>query len=170
VTVWTADAAGASFMAQGVTTAAIRGTVRAAGGGDAEGAQIHVVNRATGYAVEADVRHGIFFVQGLEVGGRYAVLVRRIGSLPQEHGGHFLTLGQRLELDFVLEPAAARLDTVRIVAVEHSGFSRSRTGIGGTSGRDGAMMAGLAWRTVNTNARLADPPSFSVKGIDASAR
>jgi carboxypeptidase family protein len=115
---WTAAAAGVPLPAQGVTTAEIRGTVRVAGGADAQGAQVRVVNRSTGYAVKAELRDGRFLALGLEVGGPYSVLVRRIGSVPQERGGLFLSLGQRLELDFILESVGAMLDTMRIVAAE----------------------------------------------------
>jgi hypothetical protein len=124
---WTAAAAGVPLPAQGVTTAEIRGTVRVSGGGDARGTLVRVVNRSTGYVVDAEVRDGRFLALGLEVGGPYSVLVRRIGSVPQERGGLFLSLGQRLELDFLLESAATQLETVQIVAAE-----RPRAGIATT--------------------------------------
>jgi hypothetical protein len=122
-----AGAASVPLPAQGVTTAEIRGTVRIAGGGNADGARVRVVNRATGYAVDAEVRRGSFLALGLEVGGPYSVLVRRIGSVPQERGALFLSLGQRLDLDIVLDPAATQLEMVRVVAAE-----RPPAGIGTT--------------------------------------
>jgi carboxypeptidase family protein len=119
-----AGAATAPLPAQGVTTAEIRGTVRVTDGGDADGARVRVVNRATGYATDVGVRAGRFLVLGLDVGGPYTVLVRRLGFVPQERGALFLSLGQRLELDFVLDPAATQLQAVRVVAAE-----RPRAGI-----------------------------------------
>ena len=41
-------------------------------------AHIRVLNTTTGFAVEADARNGRFIVQGLEVGGPYVLLVRRV--------------------------------------------------------------------------------------------
>ncbi|MFN2566611.1 MAG: carboxypeptidase regulatory-like domain-containing protein, partial [Gemmatimonadaceae bacterium] len=123
----------ARLCAQGVTTAAIGGSVRSANGSDADGARVRVVNRATGYVVEAPVRRGRFLVAGLEVGGPYVVSIRQIGFAPLEREGLFLSLGQQLDLDFVLEPLANRLDTVHVVSsAGQVAFVRSRAGTGAT--------------------------------------
>ncbi|MGH7562878.1 MAG: carboxypeptidase-like regulatory domain-containing protein, partial [Gemmatimonadota bacterium] len=74
---------GPVLLAQGVTTAAIRGTVRAADGSDADGTRVLVRNRATGFMAESEVRYGRFLVQGLEVGGPYMVTLDRLGYLPE---------------------------------------------------------------------------------------
>lgn len=105
-----------ALLAQGVTTAAIRGTVRAADGSDVDGARVEVANTATGFVVEAEVRHGRFLAQGLEVGGPYTITLERLGFLPQYHQPVFLRLGEPLEIDFVMQPAPIPLDTLRIVA------------------------------------------------------
>lgn len=102
------------LLAQGVTTTAIRGTVRAVDGTAVDGARVTVVNAATGFVVAGEVRHGRFLVQGLEVGGPYTIAVRRIGFLPQQRDGAFLTLGEPLELQFVLQPVAIPLDPIRV--------------------------------------------------------
>ena len=92
----------APVFAQGITTAAIRGTVRAEGGEDAEGAFVRVVNVSTGYATETRVRGGRFLVQGLEIGGPYRVVVRSLGYAPQVLDGLSLGLGERREIEFTL--------------------------------------------------------------------
>lgn len=107
--------------AQGVTTAEIRGSVRLATGASADGAQVTVVNGATHYATETVVRHGRFLATGLETGGPYAVLVRRLGAVPIQRTGIWLTLGERVDLDLVLVTTAASLDTLHTIA---AGFER----------------------------------------------
>jgi hypothetical protein len=108
--------AGRTLLAQGVTTAAIRGSVRTADGGSVDGAQVRVVNTATGFAVETVVRDGRFLVSGLEVAGPYTITVRRLGLVPAQGGPVFLTLGEPLELRFVMQPMAIPLEALPIIA------------------------------------------------------
>jgi hypothetical protein len=103
----------ASLSAQGVTTAGIRGVVRAENGRDVEGVRVTVLNTATGFAVRTEVRHGRFVAQGLEVGGPYTVTLISLGFSPQRQEGIVLTLGESRELRLVLQPVATQLDTVR---------------------------------------------------------
>lgn len=124
--------AGSALLAQGVTTAAVRGAVTTADGSDADGARVRVVNTATGYAVEGEVRRGRFLVQGLEVGGPYTVTVDGLGFRPERRERVVLALGEPLELAFVLEPAPIALDTLRVVAAP--GFPRINAH-GGTATR-----------------------------------
>jgi hypothetical protein len=113
----------ATLHAQGVTTAAISGTVRIADGSDPEGARVIVRNTATGYVLDAEVRRGSFLVQGLEAGGPYTILVRRIGALARRWDGVILTLGEPLRLEVTLEPAPLQLDSVVVVAANQSPLS-----------------------------------------------
>jgi carboxypeptidase family protein/TonB-dependent receptor-like protein len=105
--------------AQGITTAAIRGTVRAKGGENVEGAFVRVVNVSTGYASETRVRGGSFLVQGLVIGGPYRIVVRSLGYAPQVLDGLSLTLGERREIDLTLVSLASQLDTVRVTATDN---------------------------------------------------
>jgi hypothetical protein len=102
--------------AQGVTTTLIRGAVRMADGSAADGGRVVVRSDATGFAAEAEVRRGRFLVQGLEAGGPYTVTVRRIGTVAWRQDGILLTLGEPLELQVTLEPAAVVLDTLVVSA------------------------------------------------------
>ena len=122
----------ACLGAQGITTATIGGTVRLADGAAADDAHVRVINLATGYSVEVQVRRGRFLVPGLEVGGPYVVGVRRIGAVPHERGGVTLTLGQQLELDFVLGAGTTLLDTVRVTTTADPAIAQSGAGTGAT--------------------------------------
>ena len=84
-----------ALVAQGVTTGAVTGTVRDAAGAPVEGAQIQVINRATGFRSGGVTRsNGLYYVQGLEVGGPYTVRARRIGFEPVERTDVIVSLSQ----------------------------------------------------------------------------
>jgi hypothetical protein len=110
-------------QAQGISTVAIRGTVRMADSTDPEGARVVVRNTATGFAFDAEVRRGRFLVQGLETGGPYTITVRRIGALAKRWDRIVLTLGEPLELDVTLEPAPVQLDSVIVVSAGPAALS-----------------------------------------------
>ena len=58
------------------------------------------MNRSTGYSNAATTRStGVYFVQGLEVGGPYTVRVRRIGFEPVERTDISVTLSQTTRVD-----------------------------------------------------------------------
>lgn len=114
--------------AQGVTTAAVRGTLRMRDGSDPSGARVSVRNTATGFVVEADARNGRFFIQGLEVGGPYSITIRRIGTRPARRDIGFLSLGQPYELDLVLEPAPVQLDSLVVLSAGPLSLSNSHGG------------------------------------------
>jgi outer membrane receptor protein involved in Fe transport len=103
--------------AQGVTTGAITGTVTNEQGQPLEGAQIQIVNRATGFSSGAVTRaNGVYYVQGLEVGGPYTVRARRIGYEPSEINDARVVLSQASRVDFRLIQQAARLGVVTVTA------------------------------------------------------
>lgn len=106
--------AGSDLFAQGLTTATIHGTVRAADRSDVENAIVTVLNAATGHVVEAEARHGRFLVQGLEVGGPYTITVQRLGFHTQRREEVFLRLGEPVEIEFVMRPAAIAVDTLQV--------------------------------------------------------
>jgi hypothetical protein len=114
---------------QGVTTAAVSGRVVDTSGTPLGAVQIEVVNRATGFvSISQSRRDGRYFVSGLEVGGPYSVIARRIGYLRQVRDGQAVSLSQDLVVDFTLVPAPVQLGTV-VVTTEGSGvLSAERTG------------------------------------------
>ena len=96
--------AAASAVAQGPTTAAIGGRVVDASGRALVDVEVVVTNQATGVSMRGVSRSdGRYLVSGLEVGGPYSVVVRRIGSPMNRTSGLFLSLGQKLSVDVALE-------------------------------------------------------------------
>jgi len=108
----------ARVRAQGITTAAITGTITDSSNKEpVDAAQIQVVNQSTGTVVTAQSRaSGVYFVAGLVVGGPYTVTVRRIGFKPDSKSAGMLQLGQRKVVDFALIPQAATLAAVTVQA------------------------------------------------------
>jgi hypothetical protein len=117
-----AVSANRSLHAQGVTSGMIRGNVVAADSSSVDGAQVRIVNTATGFEATAVVVRGQFLRQGLAIGGPYQVTVTRIGFQPERQDQLVLKLGETLELKLVLQPQSVVLDTLTVVA--NAGFPR----------------------------------------------
>ncbi|MGI8619241.1 MAG: carboxypeptidase regulatory-like domain-containing protein [Gemmatimonadaceae bacterium] len=119
---WTTTAAAllacpdAAAFAQGVTTSGIRVSLRAVNAASVEGARVRVTHTATGFAAEAEAREGRLLIQGLEPGGPYTITVRHLGFIAQAREQVFLGLGERLELEFVLQPMISELTPVLVIA------------------------------------------------------
>jgi hypothetical protein len=120
----------AAAGAQGVTTAGIRGGIRAEDRRDVD-AHVRVVHNATGFSVDVRSRNGRFLVQGLEPGGPYTVTARGLGFISQRRDGVFLKLGELSEFQFELQPIATRLDTVTVVATGRPAYGSAHAD-GGT--------------------------------------
>jgi hypothetical protein len=119
-----------ALAAQGVTTAAISGTISDEGGAPIEDAQIAVLNRSTGVITNVVSRpDGRYDARGIEVGGPYTVSARRVGFRPEMREGLSLSLGENLRLDMVLRPQPLVLDTTQIIAESDPQLARSHTGI-----------------------------------------
>ena len=101
--------------AQSVTTAVIQGSVHSVDGLGLEDAEVLVVNAATGFTATARVQDGRFLVTGLPIGGPYVITIRRPGFRPQERAGLNLTLGEPIELRFVMEPTVISSDTLHVM-------------------------------------------------------
>ena len=115
-------------VAQGPTTAAIGGRILDGDGIGISGVDVVVKNEATGIAMRATSRgEGRFLLSGLEIGGPYSVIVRRIGSPVRTKSGLFLSLGQQLQVDIRLEQTPVTLEAVETRAGERV-FSRVHTG------------------------------------------
>ena len=108
----------ARLSAQGITTAAITGTITDSSTNQpVDAAQVTVVNQSTGVVTTAQSRgSGVYFVAGLPVGGPYSVTVRRIGYKPDAKSAGNISLGQRRVVDFALIPQAATLAAVTVQA------------------------------------------------------
>jgi hypothetical protein len=124
----------AGLAAQGVTTGAVTGTITGQDGVPIEGAQIQVINRATGFTVGTNSRAtGLYLVQGLEVGGQYAIVVRRIGFEPVTRENILVSLSQATRQDFRLTAQAVQVGSVVITAAPASAdISPTRQGVATT--------------------------------------
>ena len=99
---------------QGVTTAAVQGTVGGEDGSPVAGAMVQVINRANGRRWEIATRpDGGFLLEGVAV-GTYRVEVRAVGFNAVAREQIVLTLGQRLVADFTLQRAAIELSPVTV--------------------------------------------------------
>ncbi len=118
-----------SLFAQGVTTAAIHGTITDEKGNALPSATIMAVHTPTGtqYGTTARI-DGKYNILGLRVGGPYTITVSYVGYETQKKENVFLTLGQNLKLDFKLTTSAVKLSEVTVVGQRSSIISSSRTG------------------------------------------
>ena len=83
--------------AQGVTGAAMQGTITGADSAVVQDANVLITNTATGERWRtATNAKGRFFVEHLSVGGPYRVEVHAIGFAPASQDGILLSLGERL--------------------------------------------------------------------------
>ncbi|MBI4542305.1 MAG: TonB-dependent receptor [Gemmatimonadetes bacterium] len=118
------------LRAQGVTTGAVIGMVSDDQGQPVVGAQVQIVNRATGYATGALTRaNGLYFLQGLEVGGPYSVLVQSIGFRPVERANVYVTLSQATRVDVQLAVQAVELAGLEVTGDRAVDFSPTRQGV-----------------------------------------
>ena len=121
---------GSHLSAQSSTTAAIVGRVTDDAGGGLADAEILVANDVTGTSTRTRSRaDGTYLAPGLEVGGPYSVIVRRLGSMRRTHRGIFLSLGQRYRLDLRLESRPVALPQVTTRAAQNRIFSLANKGI-----------------------------------------
>ena len=103
-------------IAQGITTAGIRGIVTTADGTTVSSARVRVTNSATGFTTEVDARDGRYLLQGLEPGGPYTVGVRAVGFNAVSVDNVTLALGELRRIDFAVERLIAELEPTTVVA------------------------------------------------------
>ena len=110
------------LAAQGITTAAMTGTIATRDGSPIAGAAVAVIHEGTGARWEvATGAGGRFLLEDLRVGGPYRVEARAIGFAPVARAGIVLALGQRLAVDLALAPAPVELAELRVVAAPGAG-------------------------------------------------
>lgn len=117
-------------LAQGITTGAIQGTVRAQNGENVDGAVIDAVNLETGFAIQTRARNGRFLVQGLATSAPYRIVVRRLGYESQTLDSVRVALGERSEVNFTLISVVTRLETVTVTQSDQERRTPSRSGVG----------------------------------------
>ncbi len=118
--------------AQDPTSAAITGRILDSSGRGLQGVEVVATNAATGSSMRGiSLADGKYRIGGLDVGGPYSVSARRIGSPKQTRVGLFLTLGQQLHVDLVLEQKPVTLSAMETRETGDRLFSRSHTGTEG---------------------------------------
>ncbi len=119
----------AGLLAQGVTTAALNGSVMDNNGQPLIGANVVAVHEPSGTVFGAVSRSdGRFNIPGMRVGGPYSVTASYIGHKAQKKENVHLTLGQDLKIAFVLPVEAVEISEVQIVAERDAILSASRSG------------------------------------------
>ena len=115
--------------AQGVTGAAMQGTIIGADSAVVQDASVLITNTATGERWRtATNAHGRFFVEHLSVGGPYRVEVHAIGFAPVSQDGIFLSLGERHTTGFSVRHVAVELAELTVQAAVDPLINSGRTG------------------------------------------
>ncbi len=120
-----------SLQAQGVTTAAIQGTVTTEGTGTAiDAARVELKSMQTGQTFSTNTRsNGRYSFENVTPGPGYQLTIRAIGFLPQVQQGLTLGLGTRQVRDVVLKPSVVQLEALEVAAQEDNPLlDASRTG------------------------------------------
>jgi len=118
-----------NIMAQGVTSAAMNGTVTDKDGKPLNGATVQLVHEPTGTKFGNTTRDdGRYNIQNLRVGGPYTVKVSYVGFTPQTKENMFFELGQSFRLDFILYEKTVELNALTITGDRSGILNSSRTG------------------------------------------
>lgn len=118
-----------ALHAQGITSAALRGSVVRDDGSPVADAHVRVTHTATGGRWEITTRSsGIYHLEAIPVGGPYRVDVRALGLAPVTRTGLMLPLGQRVQVDFRLTPAVVELSAISVSASKEAREDRSSPG------------------------------------------
>lgn len=114
---------------QGVTTAALSGSVVDAAGASLAGATVVAVHVPSGttYGTVANV-DGFYNLPNLRVGGPYTVTVTFVGFQSRTEENVYLNLAQNLKLDFSLAEQVAALGEVLVTAETDDVLNADRTG------------------------------------------
>ncbi|HEX4573856.1 MAG TPA: carboxypeptidase regulatory-like domain-containing protein [Gemmatimonadales bacterium] len=117
------------LLGQGVTTAAIAGSVTDSSGAPLGGARVVAVHGPSGTVYSAVTRaDGRFTIPGMRVGGPYRVSVAVVGHRREVQDQINLTLGGTADLRFVLAQVSVELEPVVVTGVTSPVFSAERSG------------------------------------------
>ena len=103
-----------------VSTGGFTGFVTDETGKAMAGAQVQIVNRATGSRAGSLTNDaGRYYVSALETGGPYTITIRRIGFAQRDTNDLYVSLGQTIRVDISLKTAVTRLGERRNHRVDH---------------------------------------------------
>ena len=116
-------------LAQGTTTATMRGRIVDESGEGLPGATVQAVHTPTGsqWGNVTDV-NGYFRLSSLNVGGPYKVTITFVGYEPQVRNDIYLQLGQTYNLNIDLSETTTELEEVLITATQGDIIDGNRTG------------------------------------------
>lgn len=115
--------------AQGVTTAAIQGTVVSEASTPIAGASVRVTNASNGRRWEVTTpSSGHYVLEDVAIGGPYRIEVRALGYTPETWAWIVLALGQRLVANFALQPNPIELAPLTVTAKADPVLNPGRTG------------------------------------------
>ncbi len=115
--------------AQGVTTAAISGTVTDENGETLPGANVVAVHMPSNTQYGTATRNGgLYSIQNMKIGGPYTITVSFIGFQSHVEENVFLSLGQNLRLKFMLSAEAIEAGAVVVTAEQDEVLNADRTG------------------------------------------
>jgi len=123
------SAARPALGSQGVTSAALQGSVVQSDGTPIEHGVVTVTLAESGarWQVVTDAA-GRYFLENVQVGGPYLIEARAVGFRPAGQHGVRLGLGQRYRADFVLESSVVELPEVTVSARVDPLLNSGRTG------------------------------------------
>jgi hypothetical protein len=118
-----------SMFAQGVTTAAMNGTVTTEDGEALPNANVIAVHEPTGtqYGVSTRI-DGKFNLLKLRTGGPYTITISFVGYTTQKQENIYLKLSQNYEVNFSLSTEDVEITGVTVIGEKNAILSGSRTG------------------------------------------
>jgi hypothetical protein len=118
-----------ALEAQGVTTAAIEGTVLGQDGSPIQGAKVRAINTSNGRRWETTTpSSGRYALEDVAIGGPYSLEIHALGFAPETRAELFLALGQLMIVNFSLQPAAIQLSPVTIIGAVDPILNAGRSG------------------------------------------
>ncbi len=118
-----------NVYAQGVTTAAINGTIKDANGDVLPSANILAVHTPSGTQYGTTSRlDGRFAIIGMRVGGPYTVTVSFVGYKSQVKENVSLSLGTTTDLNFIMQEEGIEIEEITVTAQRINIISSERTG------------------------------------------
>ena len=158
----------APAFAQGVTTAAINGTVVDEAGNGLPAATVLAVHEPSGTRYGVATRSdGQYNLRNLRVGGPYTVTVSFIGYTTEQQTGLQLALSQDLTANFVLTETSATLGEAVVTAETNAIISSSNIGTGTNVSTEEIERLPTINRSLVDFTRLT--PQFSQRGAGSEA-
>ena len=158
----------APAFAQGVTTAAMNGTVTDEAGIGLPGATVLAVHEPSGTRYGVATRSdGQYNLRNLRVGGPYTVTVSFVGYVTDTRSDLALSLSQDLTVDFVLSEEAANLGEAVVTAETNEILSSSNIGTGTNVSTEEIERLPTITRSLVDFTRLT--PQFSQRGSGSEA-